>query len=56
MNNLEYFVPFSPQELCLEVCLKLFVHYEMAYHSKNIRGPIKTFQRSGRPKLSEGTC
>ena len=26
MNNLEYFVPFSPQELCLEVCLKLFVH------------------------------
>ena len=21
MNNLQYFVPFSPQELCLEVCL-----------------------------------
>ena len=21
MNNLQYFVPFSPQELCLEACL-----------------------------------
>ena len=48
MNNLQYFVPFNPQELCLEECLsanekKIFVHYKIGCNTKSVRATAKTF-------------
>ena len=55
MNNLQYFVPFSPQELYLEVCLSANQgNYLVSYNSKDIAAAVKNFQCRSRSNLSEG--
>ena len=61
VKNLQYFVPFSSQELYLEVRLGTnWGNYlsigRLGYNSKNIKVVVKNFQCRGRQNLSKGAC